>query len=160
MLHVSDSVFQSLFSTLKAEGNFPLSKYLHDSIFSMDFHYGDDWVCKLDKTVCKAKDAGTPIEFTMKLGDDTVFELSKDNIKFNSSLEFTMSDEEGLLTEFTLNHTSLDMNITSDPLYARVGGSVNTWRFYGAEVNQQGSIWVDPREVRKDDSDSFNSMKD
>lgn len=67
MLHVSESVFQSFFTTVIANPNgFAISKFMLDSFFSHQYHYGDDFVCKLDQTVCHSKPADTPIDFSVK----------------------------------------------------------------------------------------------
>jgi hypothetical protein len=41
MLHVSDSVFQSFFTTVIANEGFAVSKFMLDSFFSHQYHYGD-----------------------------------------------------------------------------------------------------------------------
>jgi hypothetical protein len=71
-----------------------------------------------------------------------------------------MNDIDGtLLTDFDLKNINVDLDLYSDPMYARIEGAFNNFRFYGANVNKQGSVYVDPREVRKDDSDSFDDIK-
>jgi hypothetical protein len=77
------------------------SKYLQDSFFSQEFHYGDNFICQLDQTVCHSKPAGTPIDFSVKFAEDLQFALSENKIKFNSTVEFLMNDVDGtLLTNF------------------------------------------------------------
>lgn len=137
MIHASETVIQSLLKTVIASGSFPVSKFMLDSFFSQKFSYGDEWICEMDKTICNAKPAGTPIEFSVKLSDDTFFTLQENKILFNTTVEFTMFDEDGtLLTDFELDSVTLDMDLWSDPLMTRVLGNINNWRFYGSAVNQ------------------------
>lgn len=71
-----------------------------------------------------------------------------------------MNDIDGtLLTDFELDNVNVDLSLWSDPLYAKINGAFNNFRFYGAGVNKQGSVYVDPREVRKDDSESFGNIQ-
>ena len=160
MVHVSETVFQSFIQTVIASGSFQVSKFMQDSFISKKFTYGDDFICKLDKTVCNAKPADTPIDFSMKLSDDAFFTLKENKILFNSTVEFAMLNEDGsLITDFELDNVALDLDVWSEPLYTRVNGNFNNWRFYGAKVNEQGSVYVDPREVRRDDSYSFDDIQ-
>lgn len=47
-----------------------------------------------------------------------------------------MFDEDGtLLTDFELDNVVLDLDIWSEPLFTRVNGNFNKWRFYGAAVD-------------------------
>jgi hypothetical protein len=160
MLHVSDSVFQSFFTTVIANGEFPVSKYMKDSFFSHQYNYGDNFICKLDQTVCHSKPAGTPIDFTVKFPENLQFALSENKVFFNSTVEFLMNDIDGtLITDFELDNINVDLNLWSDPLYAKINGNFNNFRFYGAKVVKQGSLYVDPRELRKDDSESFGDIQ-
>jgi hypothetical protein len=144
-----------------ANDGLAVSKFMQDSFFSEQFHYGDKFICQLDQTVCKSKPADTPIDFTIKFPEDLQFALSENKIKFNSNIEFLMNDVDGtLITNFELNKVDIDLDLWSEPLYAKINGCFNNFRFYGAQVNQQGSLYVDPREVRKDDSESFGDIKD
>ena len=75
MVHVSETVLQSFFKTMIVQGSFPVSKFIEDLFNSKKFTYGDDFICKLDKTVCNSKPSDTPIDFSVKFSDDTFFSL-------------------------------------------------------------------------------------
>jgi hypothetical protein len=140
---------------------FPVSKYMHDSFFNQTYHYQDRFITDLEDIVSHSKPAGTPIDFSMKFSPDSSVKIQKDHFLFNSNVEVSMNDIDGsLLTDFLLKTVSLDLKVVSDPLYATVNGVVQNFKFYGAQVNKQGKVNVDPREVRKDDSEGFENVKD
>lgn len=54
----------------------------------------------------------------------------------------------------------MDLNITSDPLYAKISGEWNTCRYWGHYVDWQGSVYLDDRQLNKDSSDAIEKVCD
>ena len=84
-------------------------------------------------------------------------------IEFNQTARFVFTDphKEGeLISDYTLKNINFNMNMSSDAELTLISNHMNNFQFKDQEINEQGSLWIDEREIMIDDSQSFNDITD
>ena len=78
-----------------------------------------------------------------------------------SVINFIIHDKNGeLMTDFSLDAVNFDMNVTSQPLIAEVDNNLNNLKFKYQKVNKQGNVYLDVREIMRDNSNAFDDAGD
>ena len=102
MLHISESVVQSLLATLgAAEKPFPYTEYLRSLNLFDGYYYGSKYLCFIERSVCKAGPPDKRVEVALRLSPEYEFQFVPDQLRVRDTLGFVMADEDGtLLSDF------------------------------------------------------------
>lgn len=119
-----------------------------------------------DKTfqrVCqKCSERGNPddpVDLRVKLYGSNSFEFTDRMNLTLSDVEFEIKDKNGdLMTNFVLVNVNFVMWIGSEPEIALIKNDLSNFKFESQKIIKQGNVWLDIREIMRDNSNAFNDI--
>lgn len=109
-----------------------------------------------NKQIASEGDPDDEIDLTLYLSNFNNFSIPHDdNMEFNQTARLVIKDvknDDALMTDFSLKDINFDMNIQSTPKLALIENNINNFQFQDQEINEQGTEYIDIREIMRDSS--------
>ena len=158
MVHLPQSVIQSGLKVLGRKEGFDVSA-MWQKIYGKPLTLGDKTFQRVCQKCSESGDPEDPVDLKVKLYGSNSFEFTDRMNMTLSDVEFEIKDKNGdLMTNFVLVNVNFVMWIGSEPEIALIKNDLSNLKFESQQIIQQGNVWLDIREIMRDNSNAFNDI--
>ena len=129
-------------------------------MFGKPLTLGDKTFQRICNKCSQSGDPSDPVDLVVKLpGGSNSFNITDRANIFLPEVEFDIKDKNGdLMTKFSLIDFVFVMRVLSEPEITQIDNDLEPFKFESQKIIEQGNVWLDIRDIMRDNSNAINDI--